>query len=133
MSLQCCQLKRFLDLRLQASSDGVRAASVNLTGYLVCSLNVSDDVIWCTGKLSVWPTQKQAWRRLSKHDLWWQFLWFISSCLASVCRASRTKQFLFSKIPSQKNGRELEIISLESCSQIFEENRTIQDPVQFYR
>lgn len=41
-----------------------------------CSLCVSGDIIGCNGRLSEWPTQQQAWRRLSKHELF-LFLWHL--------------------------------------------------------
>ena len=37
----------------------------------------------------------------------------------------------FSMIPRQNGGIKIENISMESCSQILEETKRIQDPVQF--
>lgn len=54
----------------------------------------------------------------------------MSSCSALVCRASGKGQLWFSMIPNQ-SGRKIGNVSLESYSQIFEETRKIQDPVQF--
>ena len=52
---------------------------------------MSDDVIRCSGKLSELLIQQQA-QRLFKYEL----LKFISSCLASVCRASEKAVLVFS-------------------------------------
>ena len=56
---------------------------------------------------------------------------FILRYLPSVCKASEKKAGLVAMIPSQRGGRKFGNTSLESCSQVVEETRKIQDTVQF--
>ena len=46
LSFESSQSRRFLDIGLKTSSDGVKAGSGNLTltDFLVCSLNVFDNL-----------------------------------------------------------------------------------------
>ena len=45
-------------------------------------------------------------------------------------RLQEKGQVQFSVIPNENDGKKIENISLEICSQIFQETRRIQDPVQ---
>ena len=56
---------------------------------------------------------------------------FISSCPASAYTVLGKGQFYFLVITSQKGGRKLGGVSLESSGQILEETKRIWDPLQF--
>lgn len=56
---------------------------------------------------------------------------FISSFQLSACMTSEKGLFWFSMIPTQEDGRKIGNVSMESCSQILEESRIVQDLVWF--
>ena len=62
-------------------------------------------------------------------------LMFVLSCPTSACIASGKGKFWFSMIASQKDGRKSGNLTLESCSQILEENEknSVFRPVYSYK
>ena len=70
---------------------------------------MSDDIMHAGGppNFSEWPRQQQTQRRLSKHEVLWQFLWSLYQVIQSVGLRGK-EQLLFLVIPSQKVGRKLE-------------------------
>ena len=114
LSLGGRKSRRFLDVSVKVSS---------------AVQNVSDDVIECWDKFSKWLTQ-QAWR-LSKHGLLRLSLLSLYQVVQLQSAGLQEKGSFSSQWFKAKIREKIENVSLESCSQIFEETRRIQDPVQF--
>lgn len=54
---------------------------------------------------------------------------FITSRLTAVCRAAGKRAVLVLRVFTSKDGRKLEMFSLEHCTKIVEETRRIQGPI----
>lgn len=95
--------------------------------FLLCSLNISGDI-----SDSCIQQQPQIW---SIHELW-QFLWSLNQIVHLTLQGFEERDSLFVclfvSLSDSKSGEWKTIgdVSLEICSQTYEETRRIQDPVQ---